>query len=101
MLKENLPGGWKAIIQGIYKGIQRHLGPITPPETKSRSELRARLVELALTILVKQTREYWSTRLPALTERIGELLQTEMPWAPWWIRILSTYATDLRSQLRG
>jgi hypothetical protein len=86
MSRERLPSGWKAIILGIYAGIQRDLGPIAPPETTTRSELRSRLVELDL---------------PEMMDRIRDLLSVKMPWAPWWVRILSTYAPDLRRQMIG
>jgi hypothetical protein len=62
--KEKLPGGWKRIIKRLHNGIQRDLGPITPPETEARCELRGKLLELDLMTSPKQTFEYWSMKLP-------------------------------------
>jgi hypothetical protein len=99
--KEKLPGGWRSLVKQIHKGIQRDLGPRTPPESEMRNELRMKLPELDLMIYPKQTREYWSTELPDVMERIGELLRVEMPWSPWWLKILLDCARDLREQLHG
>jgi hypothetical protein len=99
--RERLPGGWKAIILGIYAGIQRDLGPKASGETVMRSELRARLEELNIMIRTRQHREYWGIQFPALLIRTKELLEIEMPWATWWRETLSAYAPDLRKQMIG